>query len=185
MKQALSHALYLDFDGVLHPQSVYMNHKRQVFLKGEGTLFAWCSVLESHLDAYPDLPIVLSTSWVEAKGFGHALKRLPKSLAARVVGATWHSHLKQDLEFKAWWEQSSRFEQIERDVRIRRVERWVSIDDEVETWPESHAHHLIACHHDEGLGRALTQMDLREKLQGLMSDEPSWNNRVMNRKLHP
>jgi len=33
--------LFLDFDGVLHPDAVYLRHSGQIELRTEGELFMW------------------------------------------------------------------------------------------------------------------------------------------------
>ena len=60
--------IYLDFDGVLHHYDVYLDHSNRAVLRGMGALFEYASRLESILTPYPDIKIVLSTSWVRVKG---------------------------------------------------------------------------------------------------------------------
>ena len=60
-------------------------------LCGTGVLFEYAERLEGRLRHYPDVQIVLPTSWVRVKGFNHSRKRLPADLRERVIGATWHS----------------------------------------------------------------------------------------------
>ena len=82
--------LFLDFDGVLHPDDAYLVRGRPV-LRAEGALFMWASPLAALLDAHPQVQIVLSTSWARELGFSRARRFLPDTLRARVIGATWHS----------------------------------------------------------------------------------------------
>lgn len=83
--------LFLDFDGVLHPDAVYLRLNGQVELRAEGALFMWAVRLAAALQSYPEVRIVLSTSWVRHLGFSRARKALPADLAAKVIGANWHS----------------------------------------------------------------------------------------------
>lgn len=88
--------IYLDFDGVLHSDEVYQNHRGRVYLLGRGHLFEQVPVLVDALAPYPNVRIVLSTSWVRLKGYGWVLERLPGGLRSRVIGATWYSPFGKD-----------------------------------------------------------------------------------------
>ena len=116
--------LFLDFDGVLHPDAVYLT-RRGVELRAEGELFMWAPILEKLLAECPQIQVVLSTSWARNLGFREAKKRLPESVQARVIGATWHSG-----EAKGWpdqikWDALSRYEQIARYCARARVNDWL------------------------------------------------------------
>ena len=70
--------IYLDFDGVLHHYDVYLDQRNRTILRGMGALFEYAPRLESILATYPNIKLVLSTSWVRVKGFQYATERLPK-----------------------------------------------------------------------------------------------------------
>jgi len=53
--------LFLDYDGVLHPDEVYLKRGRPV-LRGPGELFMWVPHLLSAIEG-ADVRIVLSTSF--------------------------------------------------------------------------------------------------------------------------
>ena len=157
--------LYLDFDGVLHNYEVYLDHRNRPYLRGMGELFEHNARLEQVLDPYPQVKIVLSTSWVRTKGFSHSCKRLPLSLRQRVVGATWHSRMQRDDEWLDWWiHRSSRYEQILRDVTRRQPEDWMALDDDVRGWPAQATNHLIACDSELGLGGHAARLALEHRL---------------------
>ena len=82
--------LFLDFDGVLHPDEANLVHSRPV-LRAEGELFMWAPPLVNVLDDLPKVRIVQSTSWARDLRFTRARDWLPEALRARVIGATWHS----------------------------------------------------------------------------------------------
>lgn len=91
-RDPLAPTLFLDFDGVLHPDKVY-RERGKIVLKMDGfSLFEWPPLLEEILMPHPDLQIVLSTSWVRVLGFDEALAWLPPGLQQRVVGSTLHPH---------------------------------------------------------------------------------------------
>ena len=100
--------LYLDFDGVLHPDAVYRYRRRGIVLCSPGrALFDAAPPLAAELARHPDVRVVLSTSWVRVLSYSVALARLPPPIADRVIGATWHSHMHRE-----WWDGLTRYQQI-------------------------------------------------------------------------
>ncbi|MFJ1256631.1 HAD domain-containing protein [Cupriavidus sp. CuC1] len=169
--------LFLDYDGVLHPDSVYLVRGRPV-LQEEGHLFMWAPVLEELLTPYPKLNIVLSTSWVRMLGFGRARDYLPAGLRHRVIGGTWHSAMGRQSEGAHrvecnWFVEASRFGQISR-YRSRagsRAARWLAIDDDADGWEEELRSHLVETDGDIGLSSQSAQQELAQKLSWLASLE--------------
>lgn len=154
-----SPTLYLDYDGVLHPDEVYFVGG-QVVLRMDGfSLFEWSSILEELLGPYPKVQILLATSWVRVVGFDEALSRLSAGLQRRVVGATWHPHVPRG------WERYSRFEQIRGNVERHRHSRWLALDDDGAGWPPEYAGNLVLTDSLLGLGVVSAQTDLRTKLE--------------------
>jgi len=157
--------LYLDFDGVLHPDDVYLDHRNRPTLRGFGELFQYAGRLEQILAPYPAVQIVLSTSWVRIKGFDRSCRRLPPGLRQRVIGATWHSHMKRDREASdVWINDTPRYEQILHDVRRRRLAEWTALDDDDLGWPPAAKRHLIACDPTLGLSEPRVQLALKHRL---------------------
>lgn len=156
--------LFLDFDGVLHPDSVFVTRKGPK-LQGYGQLFMWMPILEAELSAFPAVELVLSTSWVRHIGFTRAKKRLSIELQNRVVGATWHSSMANAWADQIWWDQTSRYGQIMRYVGRAEITHWLALDDDVEGWAPSNRHRLIPSNGFKGLSDELTAQDLRTKLQ--------------------
>jgi hypothetical protein len=159
--------LYLDYDGVTHPDRAFVDRHGRIYLRGDGTLFQWANILEGALATSPEVQIVLSTSWVRVRSYSYAKKRLPESLRQRVVGATWHSEFQRDADLRAWWDQASRWETIRADLDRRRPTSWMAIDDDVEAWPSAFDAHLVATHGDDGLSSAWAQRRLRSVLKDL------------------
>lgn len=154
-------ALYLDYDGVLHPDEVYRVGE-QIVLRMDGfSLFEWGSVLEMLVAPYPRLQIVLSSSWVRVVGFDDALARLPEGVQRRVVDATWHQHAQKG------WEYLTRYEQIRRNVESHRHHRWLAIDDDGTGWPDEARANLVLTDSLLGLGAVSAQQELAEKLEAL------------------
>lgn len=152
--------LYLDFDGVLHPDAVYRING-QIVLCCEGrSLLEWAPVLTECLEPYPQVPIVLSTSWVRVLSYDKARAWLPDSLAERVIGATWNSSMN-----RYWWYGLSRYEQIRLHRMRHGITRWIAIDDDLTGWPDDSREQLVAT--DSNLGIAAPDTRLLRKLEGM------------------
>jgi hypothetical protein len=130
--------LYLDYDGVLHAADVRVTRdeplRPRVYVAGEPTdrpLFVYASLLELILNPYPDLKIILSTSWVRAFGFEYSLAQLSPALQARVVGA---------VRVPA----PTRFDSINIDAEERGLTAWLALDDDVCGWPQERRHQVVA-----------------------------------------
>lgn len=158
--------LYLDFDGVLHHYDVYLDRRNRPILRGMGKLFEYAEILESALDPYPEVEIVLSTSWVRTKGFSYARKRLPPGLRERVIGATWHSTFRRDPDLEFWWvKYSSRYQQVSRDLARRQPQAWLALDDDSEGWPIEANGNLVLCDPLLAFGDEHVQAALQKALQ--------------------
>ena len=138
--------LYLDFDCVLHQEDVWWHPSRGAYMNTPGyTLFEHAHLLEDVLSSFPEVRIVLSTSWVRVRSFSPATKRLSPGLRSRVIGATFHTQLNagifQDLPCGV---------QVLNDVARRKPRCWLALDDDVEGWPSKSMGHLVQT--DEVLG---------------------------------
>jgi hypothetical protein len=165
IKQAYAEkVIYLDFDGVLHDGEVYWHVKRGIYMKTPGRrLFEWMAILEELLAPYPDVKIVLSTSWVRARNFNFARSKLSPALQARVIGATFHKReMRKDL-----FDLLSRGAQIVQDVGRRQPQKWFSIDDDVLDWPRGYLRHLVATDSSAGLSDPRVQAAIRRQLEAM------------------
>ena len=168
--------VFLDFDGVLHPDAVYKLANKPIELRAAGQLMMHSQILVDILKPF-DASIVLSTSWVRSLGFSKTLKKMSPALARLVIGATWHSNMVDRTiypystgkyvadPFNHW----SRFEQINYYVIRNNVENWVAIDDlhsgqEIEKWPLELRHRLVLTNGIKGLGCVYAQQELINKL---------------------
>lgn len=137
--------LYLDFDGVLHHENVHWHPKRGAYDGPPGfKLFEHAPLLEELLAPYPNICIVLSTSWVRTYGVYGSAKRLPQELRRRVIGATYHSKMTE-------WQflEKPRGQQVLEDAMRRKPKEWLALDDTNEGWPISCSQVFIT---DERLG---------------------------------
>jgi hypothetical protein len=170
--------LFLDFDGVLHPDAVYLRQSGHIELRAEGALFMWADRLTTALEPYPDARIVLSTSWARHLGFSRARKALPADLAARVVGATWHSAMGKGWPDYIAWDKQTRFEQIAAYMsRLPAPVPWLAIDDDDRGWPDAQRSNLVFTDGPAGLSAEDAQADLSRKLHDLFNTSPSGQRR--------
>ncbi|MEO7495085.1 MAG: HAD domain-containing protein [Massilia sp.] len=130
--------LYLDYDGILHPADVRVTREEplrpRLYVRGEPTdqpLFLYASLLELILAPYPDLKIILATSWVRAFGYEYALGQLSPALQSRVIGA-------------ATFPVPTRFNSIDIDAQERGLNRWLALDDDVCGWPDERRYQVVA-----------------------------------------
>ena len=155
---------YLDFDGVLHDDEVYFCPRRGVYLDTpDRTLFEWAYVLEELLVPYPEVTIVLSTSWVRMKSFEFAKWHLPPILKERVIGATFHHGVMIASEF----DQLYRGQQVWRDVVRRKALRWFALDNDDVGWPKHCRDNLILTDDRTGLSDPGVQQQIRVRLTEL------------------
>jgi hypothetical protein len=140
------HVLYLDFDGVLHHEDVRWVLKRGAYMNAPGhKLFEHVGLLEELIEPYPQLKVVLSTSWARVYSCYGAAKRLPPGLRERVIGATWHSEMSEHA-----FTHKLRGKQVVEDVMRRRPLAWLALDDTDEGWPPEVTDHVLIT--DEKLG---------------------------------
>ena len=144
--------LFLDFDGVLHPMSMYLE---------KVDLLMWAPLLIEALEPHPHVEIVLSTSWVRSRGVTRTLEYLPEDLRKRVVGATFDPALFRTCRYDA----ATRFEQIAQYAERANLSRWIAIDDlhegsELQDWDDAHQDKLILTDPLRGLSDPAAQARL-------------------------
>lgn len=152
---------YVDFDGVTHDDAVYWSPKRGIYIGTPGrVLFEWMPILEDLLAPYPEVKIVLSTSWVRVRSFEFAKKQLSPELQRRVIGATYHNrHMRRD-EF----ELMSRGRQVLDDVQRRKPTHWFAIDNDDLGWPLEYRDKLVKTEDHAGLSDIDAQEAIRKML---------------------
>jgi hypothetical protein len=153
--------LYLDFDGVLHHENVMWHHRKGPYLKAppEYVLFQHSDLLASMLQPYPEIKIVLSTSWARVYGCDKAAKRLPAALRARVIGATFHSQM-----YEPWFVDAPRGMQVWGDVVRRKPRDWLALDDDYLHWPKWCLDKYVRTHEWAGISEPSVRAEIEEKL---------------------
>lgn len=164
MKGRNGAVLYLDFDGVLHPEAVYWRPQRGAYLDDSlaaagHRLFEHAELLIELLAPYPNVSIVLSTSWARQYRFSRAASRLPPNLRQRAIGATFHSRMDKVL-----FDGLSRGRQVLSDVERRQPATWLAIDDTDEGWGNARGNVVIS-HTRHGIAEPSVLQALRDSLQ--------------------
>ncbi|REG49638.1 hypothetical protein B0G80_6036 [Paraburkholderia sp. BL6669N2] len=152
--------LFLDYDGTIHRGPSYRTRRGIVSSDPKQIrLFEFAPLVDELLAPYPDLEIVLSTSWVSVVGFDRAKECLPTSLQRRVRGATYHSKYADALA----WSTIGRGIQILRYVRVHRLKRWLAVDDCIDGL-DGLEEHVVKCEEHLGLGNRETRGLLLRRL---------------------
>lgn len=163
--------LYLDYDGVLHPELVLRTRKCGIHLAPgleNHALFENCDLLVEALQPYPDVRIILSTSWVRVLGFNEAVRRLPQPLQRRVVGATFHTAMPRD-----WFLSLTRHQQILRDIERRSPTAWVAIDDDFADLPRPPRRNFVVSDPVRGIAAPAVHDDLLDALTNIFVRDES------------
>ncbi len=161
--------LYLDLDGVVHHEKVLWHPRKGIYMSPYEAaghyLFEWVPLLESLLDPYPKVALVLSSTWCIRPGYSATLKRLPASLSARFIGGTYHGRVHGvDPWNLSMFRTTPRGVQVQEDTLRRKPRQWIALDDDLEGWPDSCRQNLVACDGTTGLSNPHVQRELREKL---------------------
>lgn len=161
-----SDVLYLDFDGVLHPQDVWMKQGAPYIRSPTShRVFENELLLATMIQPYPNLRIVLSTTWVCRFGYRGAASYLHPELQRRCIGATWHRGMGRYR-----FSYMSRGEQVLDDVSRRQPRRWLAIDDQKEGWGAAEVSHLVATDPISGLNQPATIEKLTQALKRFVDD---------------
>jgi len=161
--------LYLDFDGVLHHEAVYQHPKKGPYIKTDKPghkLFQHVPILEELLAPYPDVQIVLSTSWAVAPGFAKAAKKLPLELRQRCIGSTYHSAMDKFL-----FREAPRGMQVWSDVLRRQPRAWLAIDDDWLHWPKWALNNFVRTHPVLGISAPEVRSEVEQKLKAMLGQQ--------------
>lgn len=155
--------LYLDYDGVLHHENVLWHPRRGAYAGPPGfELFEHAPLLAALLEPYPEILVVLSTSWVRRYGCYGSAKRLPDSLRRRVIGATFHSKMNEHS-----FVVTPRGQQVVEDVMRRKPRDWIALDDTDQGWPDKLRDHVLITDEKVGIGAPWAATDIQARLRAL------------------
>lgn len=130
-------ALFLDFDGVLHPMDSgeVAFEGAEISLTG-ARLFVFAGLLADALAARPDIPVIAHTSWRNWYSAAELRDIVPAPLGPRIT----------DITFT----RMSRFESIEAYISDHQIKHHLILDDAGEQFPERHPS-LILCDPARGI----------------------------------
>ena len=125
--------LFLDFDGVTHPQ-----------VCEDASLFQSLPLIEAVLRFHPDVLVVLSTSWREIHAMEELRERFSGDIASRVVGGTPVINFYQRVWYPVPLSEWPRQREIETWLHQNRTltHPWIAIDDRP-WWFESECPNLL------------------------------------------
>ena len=164
--------LFLDIDGVLHPNcTVAVEPSGSISAIGA---FRWLRSLDEVLQDFPDVELVLHSSWRLVWETDIELKEnLPESLASKIRGVTPRTVM-------------SRYASIEAYCTEHAVTQVCIIDDESAAFPAGLTG-LVVCDQAQGISSPETRAKLRAALTAL-SPAALWNIKVhcrTSRKTQP
>ncbi|CAN7379902.1 HAD domain-containing protein [Variovorax sp. LjRoot178] len=126
--------LFLDFDGVLHPEG-------EGHLPNDGTDFCFLPRLEALLREFPHVRIVISSMWRERYSLDELRTFFSPDIGARIIGTTppprrdnaGYAHARREGEICDWLAANGSVDQP-----------WVALDD-AEWQFDRHIDRLVAC----------------------------------------
>ena len=163
--------LFLDYDGVLHPEEIYLTKDQDgMELRCDGhKLFEHAQLLTDLLEPYPHIRIVLSTNWVYTFGFAKTRAPLPGKLQAKIKGSTWHSPMEdQDRER---WKFYNRYAQIDKYVERHFLTDWIAVENDDYGWPDNKRDRLVLTSDWGGIGDMSAQNELIAKIQAKLRSD--------------
>ncbi|MBB5502196.1 HAD domain-containing protein [Paraburkholderia sp. MM5384-R2] len=164
--------LYLDFDGVLHPEEVWRCRGSGPYVASPPghQVFEHAALLARCLEPFPGVRIVLSTNWVLVFGSVRKVaRRLPPALRERVVGATFHRQMDG-----AWFRSIPRGVQVWGDVCRREPDAWLALDDDDAGWPAVCRRHLVHTDPVLGISHPAVLGQLQARLAAMYGRDEGW-----------
>ncbi len=142
--------LFLDFDGVVHPLGEFALDENGQLAKNPA-LFRWRPILETLLDPFPEVRIVVSSDWRRLFD-DPSLVQLLGPLGTRFDGV---------VEIYG----PSRLEEILTEAKRRSVTRWLALDDHPSVVNAAASDtRLIPCDAATGLSSSSVQRALHDAL---------------------
>ncbi|WP_223961432.1 HAD domain-containing protein [Paraburkholderia sabiae] len=137
--------IYLNFDGVLHPNHVTYRYGTNPELVAPGHRpLEYAPILAAAIEPYPDVEIVLNTWWTLFLGIDASIALLPATLARRVVDSTLH-------EARQYTKLPSRLLQAEMHVASGTSHSVILLDHADVSYSATHASAVLTCSCLEGL----------------------------------
>ena len=154
-------ALFVDFDGVLHPFGIEALDENFELIANP-TLFCWRPVLEELLAPHPEVRIIVSSDWRRLFTDSVLVTLLGRDLGQRFFGVVNRYN-------------ESRAAEILAEVTQRRLRRWLAIDDHQTVFEARRAgdERFIPCDPALGITGTTAKSELRSKLAIVCNDPPA------------
>jgi HAD domain in Swiss Army Knife RNA repair proteins len=140
--------VYLGFTNVLHRGEAFLGMLGRVILEPEGKPFGDTHHLLDALTPYPNVQVVLTSSWTWWVGDTEVIALLPRAIATKVVGTT--------CEFPPLLEEAVTCRgfvgSIIRHAIAHRVTSWLAIGSDFRGVPPSFASHFFGVTDDRARG---------------------------------
>jgi hypothetical protein len=151
--------IYLNFDGVLHPDHLlYEQGCAPTLLTSEHSALEYTGFLADALESHVDAAIVLNTWWTFYIGFDDCLELLPPTLAARVIGST--------VQHASSYDQIPvRYREVERYIASRRHQAFLIVDHANARYSRDLNPYLLLLDPSEGLSNPTACRSLKRRIE--------------------
>lgn len=157
--------LYLNLDGVLHPNQVAYLPGRAPKLEIEGhRVLEHAHLLTEALAGHEGVGIVLNTWWTYYLGFDTCLTLLPKALASRVTGVV----LGPSASYR---DLPHRVREAEARITDSRSDTYLIVDHSNARYLRCYLPHLLAVNESEGIATPKAVQVLRRRIDMIISEE--------------
>lgn len=146
--------LFLDIDGVLHPDDVASFTQDRTAPTGVN-LFRWAPILVELLNKYPEVKIVVSSTWRCLFPYTILMDLLPLGIKERVIDVT---------EPKLY----DRWDAIKEYIVRHKLNKYIIIDDDYKAFPYR-CPELVRCYPNVGLSKKQTLDNLTQHLDRISS----------------
>ncbi|WNC90208.1 HAD domain-containing protein [Paraburkholderia sp. FT54] len=152
--------LFLSFGGVLNVGHGLVDDNGVVTLDSGRPPFEYAPYLVDVLTPWPQVQIILTTSWLRSLGDEKTIALLPDELRRRVMGTTLHASPRFD-EIK---DGTAKTMTVIRHSKKRGLTKWLALDDEACGVPPGFEQHFLHTDSETALGAPEARKQLRRWL---------------------
>jgi hypothetical protein len=152
--------LFLNFGGVLNVGHGLVDENSNVTLDSGRGLFEFAPYLADALAPWPQIQIIVTTSWLQTLGAEKTIALLPGPLRRRVAGTT----LGTPPRLSEIRNGSAKAMTIVRHAVKHGMTKWLALDDEAWGVPSGFEQHFLHTDSDTALGAPRARQQLREWL---------------------
>lgn len=153
--------LFLSFGGVLNVGHGLVDDNGLVTLDSCQPLFEFAPYLADVLTPWPQVQIIVTTSWLQTLGAERTIALLPDELRRRVVGTT----IRTPPRLGEIKDGTAKTMTVIRHAAKYGLTRWLVLDDEAWGVPSGYEQHFLHTDSDTALGAPEARKHLREWLE--------------------